>query len=112
MEKGLSFMASDSTVHAIWLDPLSALQDGERDALPEDVTVRIRFDGAGADAAGGVDQAELLVEGGSAADLAALPAGAIRFFRFEVEFQLDADGNGVEPQREAALEFLRLPFRF
>jgi len=33
MEKGLSFMASDSTVHAIWLDPLSALQDGERDAL-------------------------------------------------------------------------------
>jgi two-component system response regulator FlrC len=33
MEKGLSFMASDSTVHAIWLDPLSSLQDGERDAL-------------------------------------------------------------------------------
>ncbi len=33
MEKGLSFMASDSTVHAIWLDPLSSLQDGEREAL-------------------------------------------------------------------------------
>jgi two-component system response regulator FlrC len=33
MEKGLSFMASDTTVHAIWLDPLSSLQDGERDAL-------------------------------------------------------------------------------
>ncbi len=33
MEKGLSFMASDSTVHAIWLDPLSSLHDGEREAL-------------------------------------------------------------------------------
>jgi len=43
----------------------------------------------------------------------ALPAGALQFFRYEVEFDLDAAGQGVDADTEpVTLDFLKIPFVF
>jgi hypothetical protein len=47
------------------------------------------------------------------AEFGALAPGTLDFLRFRVEFELDAPGDGFDPEAEpTVLDFLRLPFRF
>ena len=87
--------------------------DGIVDRLPDTGFVRITFDGAGANGLGEPDESALLVDHGSVSDFNALPPGQLKFFRFEVEFNLDALASGVNPETAPILlDFLRVPFRF
>jgi hypothetical protein len=76
--------------------------------------VRILFQGAADDVTGRPDELEPLVDW--TADVSRfnlLPPGALDFVRFQVEFDLDADEDGFDPDDEPlVLEFLRLPMRF
>lgn len=75
---------------------------------------RVRFQATGADGFGNPDETNPLVDW--TADIAQfnlLPPGELRFFRFQVEFDLDAQGTGVSAQTEpVSLDFLRVPFVF
>ena len=118
--------ANDATTLAEFAGSLSAAEyvliprffrvvtEGIADRLPLESHVRITFEGAGSDAFGNPDEELLLVE--KTADLSrfnALAPGELKFFRFEVEFDLAADGAEIGPgTTPVALEFLRLPFRF
>jgi hypothetical protein len=87
---------------------------GLPNVLPSSAFVRITFEGTAADVFGEPDEENLLVE--STADITefnSLPPGALQFFRFEVEFDLDADATGISPNTQpVTLDFLRIPFRF
>ncbi len=90
-----------------------AKTDGIVDRLPESAFVRVTFDGAADNGAGEPDLTSLLVDHGSAADFNALTPGELQFFRFEVEFNLDALSSGLSVDtKPIELDFLRLPFRF
>ena len=84
------------------------------DLVPGTHSVRILFQGAADDGTGRADETNPLVDW--TADVTAfgvLAPGALDFVRFQVEFDLDADENGFDPEAEPlALEFLRLPMRF
>lgn len=84
------------------------------DILEDSSFVRITFDAAPADSNGDPDEDNLLVEGtGDITDFNALMAGELKFFRFNVEFDLDALGAGVSTETEiVSLEFLKIPFKF
>ena len=84
------------------------------DLLPDTAFVRITFDAAAADANGDPDETSLLVDGsGDIADFNSLMPGELKFFRFNVEFDLDEAGSGVDTDTETvSLEFLKLPFTF
>ncbi len=84
------------------------------DLLPDSHYVRILFQGAADDGSGHADDVDPLVDWtGDVAEFDALAPGALAFVRFQVEFELDADGDGFDPDAEPlALEFLRLPFRY
>jgi hypothetical protein len=84
------------------------------DLLPDSRYVRILFQGAADDGTGRPDELHPLVDWtADVAEFGALAPGTLGFLRFRVEFELDADGNGVDPETEpTALDFLRLPFRF
>jgi hypothetical protein len=88
--------------------------DGVVNALPDSAFVRFTFDGAGDDGFGNPDEANLLVaKTGDVGDLNVLQPGELKFFRFEVEFDLDALGNGLSTDtKPVALDFLKIPFRF
>ncbi len=87
---------------------------GDPDLVPDGTFVRVTFEGAARDAFGLVDEANLVVP--RTADLSrfnAVQPGALEFFRFEVEFDLDAAGTGLSRETEPiSLDFVRLPFRF
>jgi hypothetical protein len=89
------------------------------DALPDSAYVKITFDATIADQFGDPDDAwasaNTQVQG--VHDIEAfntlLTAGELQFFRFNIEFDLDADGSGVTSDTEpVSLEFVRIPFRF
>ena len=84
------------------------------DVLPDSHSVRILFQGAADDGTGHADEADPLVDW--TADVSRfnlLAPGALDLVRFQVEFDLDADGDGIDPEAEPlALDFLRLPMRF
>ncbi|MCZ6597385.1 MAG: hypothetical protein O7B99_07100, partial [Planctomycetota bacterium] len=87
--------------------------DGVPDVLPETAWVRILFQAATADP----DGAPGAIVQDWTADVSRfnlLSAGEVDFFRFEVEFELDATENGLfDPvPPEISLEFLRMPFAF
>lgn len=81
------------------------------DRLPADATVRLRFQGA-READGAIpDELDVLVDWTS--DIGALAVPEIAFFRFEVEFDIDALGTGLSGESERpGLLFTRFPFRF
>ncbi len=87
---------------------------GAEGALPASAYVRLRFQAAADDGLGQPDEANPLVDW--TADVAAFNAlapGALQFFRFEVEFNLDAQSMGVSADTEpVTLDFLRVPFVF
>jgi hypothetical protein len=87
---------------------------GVPDALPPTHGVRFRFDATGADAAGHPDEGNMLISGtGDVSSFNALLPGELKFFRFEVEFDLDAAGTGLTPATDPiVLDFLKIPFRF
>jgi hypothetical protein len=82
--------------------------------LPDSAFVKFTFDAAGDDGFGNPDEGSLLVsQTGDIADFNALPAGDLKFFRFEVEFNLDAGGNGVSVDTQpVSVDFLKIPFTF
>ncbi len=87
---------------------------GEEDALPDSAFVQIRFQAAADDGSGNPDETTPLVPWTSNIEEFNLaPAGAIQFFRFEVQFDLDAQSMGVSSATEpVTLDFLRIPFVF
>ena len=84
------------------------------DRLDANAFVRITFDAAPANRQGEPDEQNLLItETGDISDFNALDPGDLKFFRFNVEFNLDATGKGISTTTETvALKFLGLPFRF
>ncbi len=84
------------------------------DFLPTTAFVRVRFQAAQDNGVGSPDEANPLVDWTS--DIRAfntLPAGALQFFRYEVEFDLDATAQGVTADTEpVSLDFLKIPFVF
>ena len=84
------------------------------DHLPDTAAIHFRFQAAGSDENGLPDEDALLVDWtGQLKDLNLLDPGALEFFRFEVEFDLDVDELGLSPELEpVSLDFLRVPFRF
>ncbi|HEX6885448.1 MAG TPA: hypothetical protein VF530_18880 [Planctomycetota bacterium] len=89
---------------------------GLQDFLPQSAFVRIRFQAAGDNGAGAPDEANPLTNPPWTSDIALfnqIPAGQLQFFRYEVEFDLDALDQGITASTQAvALEFLDIPFVF
>jgi hypothetical protein len=90
------------------------VRDGIEGALPDGAFVRITFQATGADSFGEPDEANILIDStGDISDLNGVTPGTLKFFRFEVEFDLDALGAGLSVDtKPIALDFLRIPFRF
>ncbi len=88
--------------------------DGIPDSLPTNSQVKIQFEATGADPFGNPDTTNILVPlTGDIAQFNALAPGSLRFFRFQVEFDLDAGGAGLMvTTKPVGLDFLRMPFRF
>ena len=86
--------------------------DGLADALPPNVRIQLLFEGAAADGDGAPDLSSgPLVPATS--DIALLDVPGLAYFRFEVLFDVAANGGGLAPDAPIpALEYLRLPFRF
>ena len=91
-----------------------ALTDGQLDDLPDSASIEIMFEATSADTNGEPDPNEVV----STYDVSVLNADPgnrdLRFFRFVVMFDIDAQGVGtLEPDQPLpALKFLRLPFQF
>ena len=87
---------------------------GLADALPDSAFVKLRFQAAAANGAGLPDEGQPLTAW--ITDLRRfneLAPGALQFFRFEVEFDLDARAQGLSPHTEPVrLDFLKIPFVF
>jgi hypothetical protein len=84
------------------------------DLLPDSRSVRILFQGAADDGTGRPDELAPLVDWtADVNEFALLPPGALDFVRFRVEFDLDVDQDGFDPDDEPlTLDFLRLPMRY
>jgi hypothetical protein len=89
---------------------------GLADFLPMSAFVRLRFQAARDNGAGAPDEANPLTDPPWTSDLSLfnqVPAGELQFFRFEVEFDLDAMDEGINELTEVVtLEFLKIPFVF
>jgi hypothetical protein len=94
--------------------------EGNLDSLPDSATVRIRFQAAPATFAGAPDLTNV-IPGPTPMDWTSDPAvlnsallnADIRFFRFDVRFDIDALNLGLNPDNPIpTVEFLRFPFRY
>jgi hypothetical protein len=87
---------------------------GLDNALPTTAFVKIRFQAAADNGAGQPDEANPLVDWTSNIGLFNnLAPGELQFFRYEVEFELDAQDEGVSADTEPVkLDFLKIPFVF
>ncbi|MSR61780.1 MAG: hypothetical protein EXS08_04970 [Planctomycetes bacterium] len=90
------------------------LTGGVENSLPSTAFVRMTFQGAQDNGLGAPDENNLLVDWtGDISQFSALPAGQLQFFRFEVEFELAANGGSVSADTQPiALDFLKIPFVF
>jgi hypothetical protein len=88
--------------------------NGLRNSLPSTAFVSVRFQAAAANGIGAPEEANPLQDWTSDITLFnALPAGALRYFRYEVEFDLDKDGLGITAgTAPVTLDFLKIPFVF
>ncbi len=89
--------------------------NGISESLPTSSSIKILFEGTGRDALGNPDTSSILVP--LTPDISDLSSGAllkpVEFFRFEVEFDIDAQNNGLTAtSARPVLEFLRIPFKF
>jgi len=87
--------------------------DGQLDELPDSAIIKVTIEVTIADANGDPDPNGVR----SATDVSVINADPgnrdFRFFRFVVFFDIDAQGQGLEPDQPLpALEFFRLPFQF
>lgn len=87
---------------------------GEIDMLPDSAAVQISFEAAEADEDGNPDLGTVV---GPTFDVGefntALGNADLRFVRFEVTFDIDAQNAGLEPTNPIpSLDFLRIPFRY
>jgi hypothetical protein len=86
---------------------------GAADTLPISSTIKIQLEATRADVNGNPDPAGII---GPTSDLSVLnvaPNGTLRFVRFQVLFDIDAQGLGLTPGAPIpSLEFFRLPFRY
>jgi len=88
--------------------------NGLDNSLPTTALVRIRFQAAVDNGIGAPDEANPLVDWTSdISEFNSKPAGALQFFRYEVEFDLDAAAQGVTASTvPVKLDFLKIPFVF
>jgi hypothetical protein len=87
---------------------------GVRNLLPESAFVQIRFRAARDNGAGAPDETNLLVPFTTdISEFNTQPAGALQFFQYEVEFDLDKEAAGISEDTEpVTLDFLKIPFVF
>jgi hypothetical protein len=92
----------------------SVVTNGQRDSLPTDAFVRLRFQAAQDNGSGAPLIPPRVDWTADVSRFNALdPGEKIQFFRFEVEFDLDALAQGVSADTvPVTLEFLRVPFVF
>jgi hypothetical protein len=85
-----------------------------KDFIPDSAYVRVTFQATGLAIDGGPDEDSPLVDWTpDIAKFNAVPAGSLKFFRWEVEFNLDKLGAGLtEGTIPVSLEFLRAVFSF
>lgn len=88
--------------------------NGLTNSLPTSAFVRIQFEAARDNGFGGPDESNLLVPWTSnIAEFNSQPDGELQFFRYELEFDLDAAGVGVSRDTQpVTLDFLKIPFVF
>jgi len=87
---------------------------GQLDLLPDSASVQISFEAAEADADGHPDLGTVVGPTFDIGDLNSAPANSdLRFVRFEVTFDIDAQNAGLKPNNPIpSLDFLRIPFRY
>ena len=87
---------------------------GDLDLLPDSAAVQISFEAAEADADGHPDLGTVVGPTFDIGDLNSAPSNAdLRFVRFEVTFDIDAQNAGLKPSNPIpSLDFLRIPFRY
>jgi len=90
------------------------LTGGVENALPSTAFVRLRFQATQDDGTGSPDENNLLVDWtGDISQFNSLLPGQLQFFRFEVEFELAANGGSVSSDTQpVTLDFLKIPFVF
>lgn len=88
--------------------------NGLAGSLPTTAFIRIQFEAARDNGFGGPDEGDLLVPWtADITEFNAQPPGELQFFRYEIEFDLDAEGRGVTRDTEpVTLDFLKIPFVF
>jgi hypothetical protein len=88
--------------------------NGVADSLPQTAFVSLRFQAASDNGIGAPDESNPLQDWTSDISLFnTKPAGALQFFRYEVEFDLDKDNTGITADTEpVTLDFLKIPFVF
>lgn len=87
--------------------------DGQLDQLPTSAQINIQFEVAEADSLGNPDPATILTSADPAVLNAAPNNRSIRFFRFVVSFDIDAQAQGLQAgQPLPSLRHLRVPFEF
>jgi hypothetical protein len=88
--------------------------NGLPNSLPNTAFVRLRFQAARDNGVGAPDENNLLQDWTSdIRNFNSKPRGALQFFRYEVEFDLDKDGIGISADTEpVTLDFLKIPFVF
>ncbi len=88
--------------------------NGLLNSLPSTAFVSLRFQAASANGIGAPDEANPLQDW--TADISTFntkPAGALQFFRYEVEFDLDQHGRGISVDtKPVTFDFLKIPFVF
>jgi len=91
-----------------------AITNGLSDSIPTTAFVKLRFQATGQNVSGAPDDLSPLLDWTSdISEFNALPAGALKFFRYEVEFDLDAAAQGVTSDTEpVVLDYLKIPFVF
>jgi len=92
----------------------SVVTNGVEGTLPENAFVRVLFQAARDNGIGAPDEANPLVPWtGDISKFNDLDPGELQFFRFEVEFDLDSQAQGVTADTvPVSLDFLRVPFFF
>jgi hypothetical protein len=90
--------------------------NGAANALPSSASVSLRFQAVGDNGNGAPDEDHPLTDPPWRSDISAfndLSAGALRYFRYEVEFDLDKDGLGITADTApVTIDFLKIPFVF
>lgn len=88
--------------------------NGLVNSLPQTAAVFVRFQAARDNGTGSPDESSMLVDWTSDISLFNAQApGELQYFRFEVEFDLDAQAQGVTSDTEPVkLDFLKIPFVF